>query len=207
MAKLPVSSGSRTRLPLRNTTRYLWENMTRGWNRKPAVTAAMLALFTSCSERDPVQSLDQDVIDIIMTRADGTVVQFADDAILFIWCGSWEENVPVPSLRIVLGGPGSGEPYLQLRAVLDNVTVGEPLSFPNTFVFDQPKDVDVFVFDPPNEASTQTEGTGLGGQITFQELACEAADRIEFTIDATLGSEFGNGPAITVSGRFRASIA
>lgn len=56
--------------------------------------------------------------------------------------------------------------------------------------------------DEPNEASTQTGRSS--GSITFSELDCDGD--VGFTIDAVVGSEFGNGPAVRMSGSFAAPV-
>ena len=73
-----------------------------------------------------------------------------------VWCGPWEEGVvATPSFQVLFRGPSAADPRWHLRAVAADVKLGQPMTFPNGFVFDQPKDVDVFVFDPPNALSTQ----------------------------------------------------
>ena len=119
--------------------------------------------------------------------------------------GAWEEGlIPTASLQIFFGGPTASDPRWHLRAVMADVTIGEVLLFPNNFIWDQPKDVDIFIYDPPNELSTQDYQSG--GSITFQQLQCGSGGGIRFSIDAVIGSEFGDGPSVAVSGTFQAPI-
>lgn len=83
-----------------------------------------------------------------------------------------------------------------------DVQAGQPLRFPHTFNWDQPEGASIFVLDEPNEASTQTGGSS--GSITFSELDCEGD--VRFTLDAVIGSEFGGGPPVRVSGAFAAPV-
>jgi hypothetical protein len=108
------------------------------------------------------------------------------------------------SLHVLAGGPTAATPHWHLRAVVDDVTPGVAVPFPSDFIWDQPEGVDVFVFDPPNELSTLTQGSS--GAITFQQLQCGSGGVVEFSIDAVIGSEFGNGPPITMTGSFRAAV-
>ena len=80
------------------------------------------------------------------------------------------------------------------------------MPFPNTFIFDQPRNADLFLFDPSNELSTQADGSS--GSITFQQLNCATGNNgvVEFTINAVIGSEFGDGPSVTASGSLKASV-
>ena len=60
----------------------------------------------------------------------------------------------------------------------------------------------LFVYDARtrNEASSDAEGTS--GRITFRKAACKRGSALEFRVEATLGSEFGDGTPITVIGTF-----
>ena len=99
-------------------------------------------------------------------------------------------------------------PLEHLRAVVADVVIGQPLAFPNSFVFDLPKDVDLFVADssddPPNDLSSQDGRSS--GFITFQKLQCGSGGEVQFSIDAVIGSEFHDGPSVSVTGAFRAAI-
>jgi hypothetical protein len=178
-----------------------------GWIRCRSIALAgvVLALLGACSEEDPVGPELAPFNNLVFTREDGSRIPFSNEASVFVWCGPWEQGILAESLQIIFGGPGPTDPRLQLRAVMEDLSIGEPQPLPNTFVFDDPDSVEIFVFDPPNEVSSQIVGTGLGGQITFQKLDCPDG-LVEFTVDATLGSEFGGGPWIRVSGSFRATI-
>jgi hypothetical protein len=130
------------------------------------------------------------------------VVQFPQDSGLLVWCGPWDDEVDTPSLRIMFYGPEAVDPSWVLGAIIDDVTIGQPLSFPNSFVFDAPKDVAIFMVDPPNELSTQDDESS--GSITFHQLDCDG--EVEFEIDAVIGSEFSDGSSVSVTGTFRATI-
>jgi hypothetical protein len=95
-------------------------------------------------------------------------------------------------------------PRFQLRAVVGDVHIGQPIAFPNTFLWDQPKGADVFVLDPPNELSTRSSDSS--GSITFQELSCSPGGEVRFTVDAVIGSELGDAPSMAMRGGFRSRI-
>lgn len=169
-----------------------------------AAIAATAALPLACGDGDPsgpgsVQN------DLVFTRADQSRIAFSSGALLFVWCGAWEEGVvATPSLQVLFGGPTAGDPHWHLRAVVADVTLGEPLPFPNSFIWDQPKDADLFVGDPPNELST-SEGQS-SGSITFHQLQCGSGGEVRFSIDAEVGSELFGAPSVAVTGTFRAPI-
>lgn len=164
-----------------------------------------------CTSEPQVIDLSMEPIAVntlIFTRADQSQIAFASDPLVFVWCGPWEEGVvPIatPSLQILFRGPSfAADPRWHLRVVVADVIPGQPLTFPNEFVFDQPKDVDLFVSDPPNELSTQAGGSS--GSVTFQKLRCGAGGVVRLSIDALIGSEFGDGPPVRVTGSFSAAV-
>jgi hypothetical protein len=168
------------------------------------VLAAML-LSTSCGDSPTGPGPVED--SLVFTRANQSRISFPSGARLFVWCGPWDEGIAVatPSLQILFAAPGaSPSTSWHLRAVASDVTVGNRLTFPNSFISLQPKNVDLFVLDPPNEVSTQSLESS--GSITFQKLNCGSGGEVQFSIDATIGSEFGGGPSITVAGAFRSPI-
>ncbi len=166
-------------------------------------TALLLALgclapTAGCDGGDPAGPAGND---LVFQRADGTRIEFAGQP--RVWCGPWEEgNVPARAIHVLTGDFRGGGPLWQLRAVVDDVQPGQPLRFPNTFIWDQPEGASLFVLDEPNEASTQTDESG--GSITFSELDCDGD--VRFTIDAVIGSEFGDGPPVRVGGSFAAPV-
>lgn len=172
-----------------------------------AVTAFSAAALAGCSDSsisDPVVPVDTQN-NLVFTRANGTPITFSSAAKLYAWCGAWEPGaINAPTVHVVFGGPGTNDPFWQLSAVRANVTIGQPLQFPNAFIFDQPKNADFFLLDPPNEVSTQIASSS--GSITFQRLNCSTGGAVEFTINAVIGSEFSGSPSVTASGRFQAPI-
>jgi hypothetical protein len=142
---------------------------------------------------------------LVFTRADQSRLVFAPASQLRVWCGPWEEGlVATPAVHVTFVGPGQADRRWMLTAVRADVRIGVPLVFPNTFIFDQPRNADLFILDEPNELSTSTSGSS--GSITFQQLNCATGGRVEFTIAATVGSEFGGGPSVSVAGRVNAPV-
>jgi len=161
----------------------------------------------SCSESSPSGTGGGGgaQISLVFTRADQSEITFSNAAVQFVWCGPWEEGaIPTESLQIIFGGPGVEDPTLHVRVVVADVVIGVPLAFPNNYVFDQPKDVDLFLLDLPNELSTQDDESS--GSITFQKLDCGSGGEVQFSIDAVIGSEFGGGPTVSVTGSFQAEV-
>jgi len=171
--------------------------------RTPHLTLTMAALLAlGCGGGEPTGAEGAIQNALAFTRPDNSRVQFPRQPT--VWCGAWEEGfVATPALHILVVRQAPREPYWYLRAVLADVAPGQPDTFPNGFTFDQPRNVDMFVFDPPNELSTQQSSSG---QIVFQQFGCGSSAQVEFTIDALIGSEFGGGPPLTVTGSFRSPV-
>lgn len=168
--------------------------------------AAAVALSVSCDDDESPGPSGPDPVEneLVFTREDATEIAFAASEAPEVWCGAWEEGlIDVPSLHLRVWGP-SDDSRWWLKTVVADVTLNVPLPFPNSYVFDDPKDADLFISDPPNELSTQTGESG--GSITFQHLDCDGGGEVEFSIDADVGSEFGGGPPVTVTGTFRAPV-
>jgi hypothetical protein len=162
---------------------------------------AISALTLSCGDDDGPTAPAPVENNLVFTRADQSQITFPG-AELLVWCGPWEAGeADTLSLKILFAGPNSG---WDLRAIVADVTLGQPLSFPNIFVSDQPKDVHIFVLDPPNELSTQEEESS--GSITFQQLDCGSGGNVQFSIDAVIGSEVSDDMSVHVTGTFRGPI-
>jgi len=167
-----------------------------------------LGAFGCSEDKLPTSTNPGSIVNnLVFERPDGSTVPFGPEA--FLWLGAWEDGaVPVQSLHITVGtlAPGSGPArYWSLRAVLADVTVGVPLNFPNSFTWDQPKEVELFVLDSPNELSTADDGSF--GSIVFSQLPTVADGHVEFTVDTVIGSELAGGQPLHVGGTFRGPVS
>lgn len=167
----------------------------------PAIGLIALVLMPACDKDSSTQPGGGSSGALTFMRADSTYVDLSSATHLYVWCGDWEhEEVTVPALHIWMGSFTQGQPYWYLRAVVSDVVVGEPLAFPNNFIWDQPDSVHIFLLDQPNELATDTEMAS--GTITFHQFPCPSGSTVDFTIDAVLGSEFGGSPSVEAMGRF-----
>ena len=139
---------------------------------------------------------------LVFTREDGSGIVFSPIARTYVWCGPWEQyDVPDHALHIWFGSSAPAGGWV-LKAVVADINIGDTLLFPNYFIWDQPDSVHLFLYDPPNELATNTEESS--GFIVFHSLPCPEGGMVDFSIDAVLGSEYGDMPWVAVSGRFRA---
>jgi len=143
---------------------------------------------------------------LVFRRQSGETITFPATAKTFAWCGPYDVgDVKTTTLHVITYDTTlTNGTHWRLWGVPADVVIGEPQLFPNRWTWPNPDSVEIFVGDPPNEAATDTEESG--GSIVFQKLDCVEGGQIEFTIDAQVGSEFGDGPWITVQGSFRATL-
>ena len=140
---------------------------------------------------------------LVFERADASRLDI--NSFLFCYCDEWEDtNVPEWTFQIMTGFDPAGnfgkDPVWRLKVVVKDVKVDEAIPFPNNFVWDQPINADLFIFDPDNELSSQSVRSS--GSITIHRLSCAPGGGIDFSIDAVIGSEYHDGSSITVTGKF-----
>jgi len=139
---------------------------------------------------------------LVLMRENGSEIEFGENATAYVWCGEWESEVVQDySLHVWFGSLGSSGGWV-LKAVVADLTIGDTLRFPNHFIWDHPDSVHIFLYDPPNELATNTEESS--GYIVFHSLPCPGGGNVDFTIDAVLGSEYGDMPWVSILGRFTA---
>jgi hypothetical protein len=159
------------------------------------IALAFCTVVVGCNDRDPVAPVAS-ANNVAIRLEDGTAITFAST--VRAWCGPWEGGlIPEPTVHVVVG---SATARWEFRAVRRDVRIGEELTFPNTFIWDQPRGAEIFVHDPPNELSTQTSGSS--GGVVIEHLDCRGGGGVRFRVDAVIGSEFGDLPGVTVTGSF-----
>src|SRR5215470_16953576 len=132
---------------------------------------------------------------LVFQRQSGGTIPFPPGAVSWVWCGPWEAgNVETPSLHILTYDPDVPAPGWKIDAVVADVGLESPLNFPNHWTWPHPDSVTVFVLDPPNEASTDTEDSD--GSIVFHALDCGSPGEVWFSMNATVGSEYGGGSPV-----------
>jgi hypothetical protein len=164
-----------------------------------------LMVGLSCSESGGSKPQTNGEGDLTFTRQDGSAIIFPDESQTWIWCGDWEPGyIEVPALNILVVGSMQSGLYWKLRAVTADFGIGDTLTFPNHFIFDSPDSVSIFLLDSPNELNTNTEDAT--GTIVFHKIPCQSGNEVDFTIDAVLGSEFGEGTPVVMRGRYSGEV-
>ena len=167
--------------------------------RKIVALAAGVLVLGGCGD-DPVGSADAQN-NLVFTRQDGSRADLGNR--FNVWCDAWEPGeVAAPTVWVL--ARGEGESGWILKGVRADVGGGQPVTFPLDFPFDQPRGAQFFVNDGENELSSSEPESS--GSLTFQEVSCERGGTVRFTVDAVLGSEFGNGPSMRVAGSFQGTV-
>lgn len=169
------------------------------------ISCALLFTLPSCGNDGPCGCTDEPG-SLVFRRDGGSPISFPPDARAFIWCGEWEPStVPEPALHVLFGSGVADTPGWRLKVVLDDVAVGDTLFLPNSFIWNLPDSLDFFLFDPPNELSSQVSESS--GFLVFQQLGCAVGQAVEFDMDAVLASEVVGLPSVSVQGRFVGTVA
>jgi hypothetical protein len=146
--------------------------------------------------------------DLVFRDVSGTVIEMPDD--VHVWCGTWDPGGLGGSraMRVLVGAVEDGAPrppYWRLEASAEGTPVGEAKALPWLVNAPAPRGAELFVAAGANqENASDTELSS--GTLTVQQLSCREGGRIAFSVDATVGSEFGDGDAVTVEGRFAATV-
>jgi hypothetical protein len=147
---------------------------------------------------------------LVFSRADGSEIDIPGRAV--VWCGPWNDMIPAQALQIAaIEGvePAPGQEwfsYWRVWAIVADVRTGKPVTFPNEFVWNKPRRAEIFVGDFPTENEASSKQEGSSGHIVFRKATCELGGEVEFTIDAAIGSEFGDNEPILAAGTFRGVV-
>lgn len=138
---------------------------------------------------------------VVMTRAGGSAVSFGST--VRAWCGPWDAiDIAEPAIHVIVGNVAAA--HWELHAVRKDIRIGEELTFPNAFEWDEPRGAEIFVHDPPNDLSTQTIGSS--GGVVFEQLDCGSGGTVRFRVDAVIGSEFVDMDPVTAVGTLSAPL-
>jgi hypothetical protein len=178
--------------------------------RPLSLLLAAAVLFTACGEDDgpnaPGSAVEVAIIDsLVFTRADSSRVTMG--VIPLVCCGPYDPGfVNERAMRIVFYDPANLLPGWQILVLTDRALAGEFTTLPTTVVPpSQVPFVSLFVAGIGNALSSDTQDSS--GTITVHSFECDAAAiRIDFSVDAVLGSEFGGGPSMRVQGTFEATF-
>jgi len=182
-----------------------------GGGPEPGLTVSSaneaLRVVTTAARRPASRSTPAGTTPLTFRRASGSRIVFRGE--IRSWCGAWSDESSARSLHIAVlrrDGRDFARPYWHLAAVLRDVERGRVVRVPVGFTESRPRSAAVFVCDTAtrNEASSEEEESH--GRISFASVRCNLGSAVGFTIEASLGSEFGDGKPIRASGTFRGVI-
>jgi hypothetical protein len=142
---------------------------------------------------------------LVFTRADSTRITTGTTPL--VCCGLYDPSfVNERTMRIVLYDPAYQKPGWEILVLIDRAVAGAITTLPTVVVAPSkvPR-VSMFVADIGNELSSDAEDSS--GTITVHSFQCTAtAIRIDFSVDAILGSELASSPSMRVQGAFQATF-
>lgn len=173
------------------------------------VTLLLAACNSSNSRRNPVAPgpVTASVTDSLAFTRAGSSTPVAVGATPLVCCGLYDPSfVNEHAMRIVMYDPGVQKPGWQILILTNRAQAGAVTTLPTAVVAPSKVPyVSMFVADSLNELSSDSDESS--GTITVHSFSCNAtAIQIDFSVDATLGSEFSNSPTMDVKGTFRATF-
>ena len=170
------------------------------------LTVLVALASVGCGGQAEGEGAEQESVEVRFTREDGSAARFPES--VRAWCGPFDEDNPeVEAIHILAGElpdrEEGAEPFWVLRAVRADVERDPETTLPNDYVYTEPRGADLFALDDAehrhNELSSATERAA--GTIRVELSGCEPGDAVEVDFgDVTLGSEYGDLPAISVDG-------
>ena len=167
------------------------------------VAVAVLVLVTTASSATGHTGRST----LTFARADGSRIVFHGQ--VRAWCGAWNDPGSVRTLHVAVlrsDGRGFARPYWHLAAVASEIARRRMIRFPVGMTDSRPRGALIFATDSctGNEASTEEEDAR--GTVSFAPVRCVAGRHVRFTVSAMLGSEFGDGKPIHVTGTYEGTI-
>jgi len=186
-------------------------NRTRVVHASARLFLASAALLVACHKDSPnaPEPVPATVVtdSLVFTRPGDSTAIVVMGTTPLVCCGLYDRSfVNERAMRIVLFDPANQKAGWQILILVDRAQAGATVTLPTTVVAPSKVPyVSMFVADFGNELSSDTEESS--GTITVHSFSCSsAAIRIDFSVDATLGSEFADAPAMDVKGTFQATF-
>jgi hypothetical protein len=178
---------------------------------------ALLALVTACGKDEPHRTVTGPAPDPgppVTTAVYEDSLRFFTGypdlemgTIPLVCCGLYDPGfVNENAMRIVFYDPANIKPRWEVLILVDRAQQGEVATLPTTVVSPShvPR-ISMFVATQSNEFSSDAQGSS--GTITVHSFHCTSASiQIDFSIDATIHSEYWDGGTIQVKGTFRGTF-
>jgi hypothetical protein len=180
--------------------------------RRVAFLFLLACVLAACGgeESSPPRTSPSPGTSLVVERADGSQIDMPGRPL--VWCGPWNDLIPDHALHVAAVGDVErkrGEEwfsYWHLWAIPEHIESQAAVGFPGDYTFDDPSGVVLFVGDAETGNEASTNGDDSSGQIVFTKASCEVGDPVEFTVDAVVDSEFGDGDPVKVKGMYRGVV-
>jgi len=156
----------------------------------------------SCGDDDVTPGQNQIVNSLSAARESGSKITLGTS--YAICCGPWESGYDeTPTLKVLVYDPDLVEASLRLGLPLATASAETTLTLPSD---GSEQNFLVFLADTDTGNELSSDQDDASGSLTVEVLDCGPPLRIEFTIDAVLGSEFHQGETVRMTGSFRATV-
>lgn len=167
----------------------------------PLLSVLLASQGVSISEKSSTQTESNRISNnLIFMNENGHEIQMGTD---YAICSDiWEPGyIDEYSLKIFFYDLSSQASFWKLFFIVENIFVDTTYSFPTN---ESP--FKMFLIDISNSNELSSNTTASSGNITITTFDCGPPIRVSFTINATIGSELGNGSSVHVSGDFSCTI-
>jgi hypothetical protein len=166
----------------------------------------MLSLGMACSEDSTEPETNKHVVqnNLIFTRQDGTSMTMGTN--YAICCSVWEAgHIDKNALKILYYDPISQQTAgWKLFILVDEASQDTTYALPTLAAGQAP--ISMFLADIPTGNELNSDQSESTGTFTIRSFNCGPPASVSLTIDATVASEFGNGPSVSVSGTFSCTV-
>jgi len=171
-----------------------------------AILAIAVTFLLACSEDHTTKPVATVIADSLVFISGGVAIDSMGTTPV-VCCGLYDPGfVNERAMRIVFYDPADRKPGWQILVLVDRAQPGATTTLPTTVV--PPSKipaVSMFTATQGDELSSDAEGSA--GTITVHSFSCDATKiQIDFSVDATLASEFGGGGTMDVTGSFQATF-
>lgn len=165
----------------------------------------IFSIYISCRKNSTGTSSKQNEVNnnLSFIREDGSLIFMGTN--YAICCGIWEVGyIDKNVLKIFYYDAEGNEAGWKLFLLLEKTSQDTTYTFPSA----EPGQgaINMFILDTSTGNELNSTISGSSGTITIHSFKCSPPVTIDLSIDAVIGSEYHNEPAVIVSGTFNCTI-
>ena len=142
---------------------------------------------------------------IVFEREDGSRIEMPNYTM--VWCAPWEDAANLDALHVRVGARGTEKPWWRFGILIDEVEEGQRIKFPTKYTENGVEDAAFYVTDREREIFLTSTHENSRGHAVYHEISCEPGETVRFSVDATISSEFHDGPTIRARGEFSGEVS